>query len=41
MSKRPFIVFGLFAVLCVLVIPFIALGKEGDEDGHVRQPPAQ
>jgi mono/diheme cytochrome c family protein len=32
MSKRPFIVFGLFAVICVLVLPFIALGKEGDED---------
>ena len=32
MSKRPFVVFGLFAALCVLVIPFIALGKEGDED---------
>jgi mono/diheme cytochrome c family protein len=32
MSKRPFILFGLFAAICVLVIPFIALGKEGDED---------
>ena len=32
MSKRPFIVFGLFAAICLLVIPFIALGKEGDED---------
>jgi mono/diheme cytochrome c family protein len=31
-SKRPFILFGLFAALCLLVIPFIALGKEGDED---------
>jgi mono/diheme cytochrome c family protein len=32
MSKRPFIVFGIFAVICVLVLPFIALGKEGDEE---------
>jgi mono/diheme cytochrome c family protein len=32
MSKRPFILFGLFAALCLLVIPFIALGKEGDAD---------
>jgi mono/diheme cytochrome c family protein len=32
MSKRPFILFGLFAAVCLLVIPFIALGKEGDED---------
>ncbi|MGH2952166.1 MAG: c-type cytochrome [Solirubrobacterales bacterium] len=32
MSKRPFVIFGLFAVLCVLVLPFWALGKEGDED---------
>lgn len=31
MSKRPIIVFGLFAAICILVIPFIALGKEGDE----------
>ena len=29
MSKSPFVIFGLFAVLCVLVLPFIALGKEG------------
>jgi mono/diheme cytochrome c family protein len=31
-SKRPFILFGLFAAICLLVIPFIALGKEGDEN---------
>ena len=37
MSKRPFIVFGLFAAICVLVIPFIALGKEGDEDAGTVQ----
>ncbi len=32
MSKRPLIVFGLFAAICILVIPYIALGKEGDEN---------
>ena len=37
MSKRPFILFGLFAAICVLVIPFIALGKEGDEDAGTVQ----
>jgi mono/diheme cytochrome c family protein len=31
MSKWPFALFGAFAGVCVLVIPFIALGKEGDE----------
>jgi mono/diheme cytochrome c family protein len=31
MSKRPFVVFGVFAALCLLVIPWIALGKEGDQ----------
>ncbi|MGZ8622261.1 MAG: cytochrome c [Solirubrobacterales bacterium] len=32
MSKRPFVVFGIFAGICLLVLPFIALGKEGDEE---------
>jgi mono/diheme cytochrome c family protein len=32
MSKRPFILFGIFAAICLLVLPFIALGKEGGED---------
>ena len=32
MNKTPFIVFGIFAAICVLVIPIVALGKEGDED---------
>lgn len=41
MSKRPFILFGLFAALCVLVIPFIALGKEGDEDAGTVQVASQ
>jgi cytochrome c len=35
MSKRPFLVFGLFAVVCLLVLPWWALGKEGDEDAAV------
>jgi mono/diheme cytochrome c family protein len=35
MSKAPFIVFGLFAALCVLVIPILALGKEGGEQAGI------
>jgi mono/diheme cytochrome c family protein len=36
MSKRPFIVFGIFAAICLVAIPIYALGKEGGEDaGHV------
>jgi mono/diheme cytochrome c family protein len=31
MSKRPFVIFGSFAAVCLLVLPFIALGKEGNE----------
>ena len=31
MSKRPFYVFGIFAALCLLVLPIFALGKEGDD----------
>lgn len=31
MSKRPFVIFGMFAAICLVVLPFIALGKEGDE----------
>jgi len=30
-SKRPFILFGIFAAICLIVLPFVALGKEGDE----------
>jgi mono/diheme cytochrome c family protein len=37
MSKRPFIVFGIFAALCLLAVPLIALGKEGDEDAGTVQ----
>jgi mono/diheme cytochrome c family protein len=32
MSKTPFVIFGIFAAVCVLVIPYLALGKEGDEE---------
>jgi len=32
MSKRPFVLFGLFAALCLIVLPIIALGKEGESD---------
>ncbi len=31
MSKRPFIVFGVFAAICLIVLPIVALGKEGSE----------
>jgi mono/diheme cytochrome c family protein len=31
-SKRPFVLFGIFAALCLLVLPFFALGKEGDQE---------
>jgi cytochrome c6 len=29
MSKRPFVIFGIFAVICVVVLPFWALEKVG------------
>jgi mono/diheme cytochrome c family protein len=32
MSKTPFVIFGIFAAVCVLVIPYFALAKEGDEE---------
>jgi mono/diheme cytochrome c family protein len=35
MSNRPFIVFGIFAAICLLVIPYFALGKEGGESAGV------
>ena len=41
MSKRPFILFGLFAAICLLVIPFIALGKEGDANAGTVQVASQ
>ena len=32
MSKRPFVIFGTFAVICLVVLPFWALAKEGSND---------
>ena len=31
MSKTPFIVFGIFAAICLIAIPLWAFGKEGSE----------
>jgi mono/diheme cytochrome c family protein len=31
MSKRPIVIFGIFAVICVVVIPFWALNTKGKE----------
>jgi mono/diheme cytochrome c family protein len=35
MSKTPFVIFGIFALVCVILLPLIALGKEGDEDAAI------
>ena len=35
MSNRPFIVFGIFAAICLVVIPYFAFAKEGDENTAV------
>jgi mono/diheme cytochrome c family protein len=32
MSKRTVLLFGLFALICVVAIPWIALGANGDQD---------
>ena len=32
MSKRPFVIFGIFAVICLVALPFWALAKEGSSD---------
>jgi mono/diheme cytochrome c family protein len=32
MSKRPFVIFGIFAVICLVVLPFWALAEEGSTD---------
>ncbi len=37
MSKRPFVLFGLFAAICIIAIPWIALGKEGDQNAATVQ----
>lgn len=34
-------IFGIVAVICILVIPFVALGKEGDEDAGTVKVAAQ
>ncbi|OLE38857.1 MAG: hypothetical protein AUG48_00740 [Actinobacteria bacterium 13_1_20CM_3_68_9] len=32
MSKRPFVIFGIFAIVCLVVLPFWALAKQGSSD---------
>ena len=32
MNRRPFVIFGIFAAICVVVIPYFAFAKEGDEE---------
>ena len=32
MSKRPFVIFGIFAVICLVVLPFWALADKGSSD---------
>jgi mono/diheme cytochrome c family protein len=32
MSTRTFVLFGIFAAICIVALPWIALGKEGDEN---------
>jgi mono/diheme cytochrome c family protein len=32
MNRRPFIIFGIFAAICIVVIPYFAFAKEGDEE---------
>src|SRR5919106_296428 len=31
MSKGPFVIFGVFAAICLIVIPYFAFAKEGGE----------
>jgi hypothetical protein len=35
MSKRPFVLFGLFAAICLVGLPFWALAKEGEESAAI------
>jgi mono/diheme cytochrome c family protein len=35
MSKRPFVLFGLFAAVCLVGLPFWALAKEGEESAAI------
>lgn len=32
MNKSPFVIFAVFAAICVVAIPLLALSKEGSED---------
>jgi mono/diheme cytochrome c family protein len=32
MSKRPFVIFGILAIVCLVVLPFWALAKQGSGD---------
>jgi mono/diheme cytochrome c family protein len=32
MSKRPLVIFGIFAIVCLVALPFWALAKEGPDD---------
>lgn len=32
MSKGPFVIFGIFAAICVIAIPYLALSKDGGAD---------
>jgi len=32
MSKRPFVIFGIVAIVCLVVLPFWALAKQGSSD---------
>jgi mono/diheme cytochrome c family protein len=41
MNRRPFVIFGILAAICVLVIPIVALGKEGGEDAGTVQVASQ
>src|SRR3954468_18446211 len=41
MNRRPFVIFGILAAICVLLIPIVALGKEGGEGAGTVQVAAQ
>jgi mono/diheme cytochrome c family protein len=41
MSKRPFVIFGILAAIAVIVLPLVALGKEGGEDAATVQVTAE
>lgn len=41
MSKTPFVIFGIFAAVCVIVLPFVAFATEGSEDAAIVEVAAQ